>query len=419
LPIADGSSGSYQDALGFLFPRTQNYRFGLERTEALLDVLGRPDRLFPIVHIGGTNGKGSVATLVAEALEQSGWRTGLYTSPHLISFRERYRVDGIPIGEDAVASWVNLLRPTIEAVDATFFEVGTAIAFADFAARGTEIAVVEVGLGGRLDSTNVVRPVVSAVTHIALDHQKYLGDTLEEIAAEKAWIAKPGAPFVVGESRPELLEVLRREGERSVRSIAPEAALDLRAVPAGARFSGPLGLMGAHQRRNAAVAAAVLQAIPSPWAPGLSSIAAAFAAARVPGRLDRRGRWLFDVAHNPDGMRALVSAVRELDLPRPLHALVSILGDKAWPEMLVLLDEVIDRGVLTVAPSADTRRWDMEWLRRWLREPSRPPARASWSLVPDFREALGSVQEGAGTIVVTGSFHTVGDVMEVLGLGEV
>jgi dihydrofolate synthase/folylpolyglutamate synthase len=118
-------------------------------------------------------------------------------------------------------------------------------------------------------------------------------------------------------------------------------------------------------------------------------------------------------------MRALVRALRELDLPRPIHALVSILGDKAWPEMLVMLDEVIDRGILTVAPSADTRRWDMEWLRRWLKEPDRPPAHASWQLVPDFRQALDQVQEGAGTIVVTGSFHTVGDVMAELGLGDV
>jgi dihydrofolate synthase/folylpolyglutamate synthase len=418
LTIVDGRSRAYQEALDFLFPRTQNYRFGLERTEALLDALGRPDRVFPIVHIGGTNGKGSVATLVASALEQAGWRTGLYTSPHLISFRERYRVNGVPISEDAVASWVDFLKPVIEAEDATFFEVGTAIAFADFAARGTEIAVIEVGLGGRLDSTNVVRPVVSAVTHIALDHQKYLGDTLEEIAAEKAGIAKPGAPFVVGESRPELLEVLRREGERSVRALDPDATLDLRVVPAAARFTGPLGLAGAHQRRNAAVAEAVLQSIPSPWHPDSPAITAAFAAARVPGRLDRHGRWLFDVAHNPDGMRALVRAVKELELPRPVHALVSILGDKEWPEMLVILDEVIDRGVLTVAPSADTRRWDMEWLRIWLKEPDRPPAHAAWQLVPDFREAFREVQHGAGTVLVTGSFHTVGDVMAELGLGD-
>lgn len=414
---ADGESRAYRQALEYLFPRTQNYRFGLERTEALLEALGRPDRVFPVVHVGGTNGKGSVATLVAESLEAAGWRTGLYTSPHLISFRERYRVNGVPVSEAAVASWVEHLRPTIEAQDTTFFEVGTAIAFADFAARGAEIAVIEVGLGGRLDSTNVVRPLVSAVTHIALDHQKYLGDTLEQIAAEKAWIAKPGAPFVTGETRPGLLEVLRREGERAVQALDPAATLDFRVVPAGARYEGDLGLAGAHQRRNAAVARAVLEALPDPWRPGPAAIASAFASTRVPGRLDRHGRWLFDVAHNPDGMRALVAAIRDLDLPRPVHALVSILGDKAWPEMLVTLDGAIDRGVLTIAPSADTRRWDMEWLRRWLREPDRPPARASWHLVPDFREALREVQAGAGTIVVTGSFHTVGDVMEALGRG--
>ena len=417
--MVDGSSREYQAALDFLFPRTQNYRFGLERTQALLDALGRPDRVFPVVHIGGTNGKGSVCTLVADALETAGWRTGLYTSPHLISFRERYRVNGVPITEQAVASWVEFLRPAIEQHDATFFEVGTAIAFADFAARGVEIGVVEVGLGGRLDSTNVVQPVVSAVTHIALDHQKYLGDTLEEIAAEKAWIAKPGAPFVVGETDPRLLDVLRREGERSVRSLDPEATLELRIVPGDARYDGPLGLAGSHQRRNAAIARAVLDALPDRYRVSAPDIAASFAGARVPGRLDRHGRWLFDVAHNPDGMRALVRALRELEVPRPIHALVSILGDKAWPEMLVMLDGVIDRGILTVAPSADTRRWDMEWLRKWLREPDRPPAHASWQLVPDFRDALKQVQASAGTILVTGSFHTVGDVMAELGLGDV
>ena len=418
MAIAEGSSREYQAALDFLFPRTQNYRFGLERTQALLDTLGRPDRVFPVIHIGGTNGKGSVSTLIAETLETAGWRTGLYTSPHLISFRERYRVNGVPITEQAVAAWVEFLRSTIQREDATFFEVGTALAFADFAARGVEIAVVEVGLGGRLDSTNVVAPVASAVTHIALDHQKYLGDTLEEIATEKAWIAKPGAPFVVGETSPALIRVLRQEGERSVRSLDPAAELDLRLVPSDARYDGQLGLAGAHQRRNAAVARAVLDALPGRYRPGDPDVRAAFAGARVPGRLDRHGRWLFDVAHNPDGMRALVRALRELDIPRPIHALVSILGDKAWPEMLVTLDEIIDRGVLTVAPSADTRRWDTEWLTRWLREPDRPPAHASWQLIPDFKAALAHVQEGAGTVLVTGSFHTVGDVMAELGLGD-
>jgi dihydrofolate synthase/folylpolyglutamate synthase len=410
---------TYEEALAFLFPRTTTIKFGLGTTEALLERLGRPDRTIPAIHIGGTNGKGSVAALVAEALTANGFRVGLYTSPHLVSFRERIRVDGVPISEAAVATWTTELRPLIEALDATFFEVATTIAFADLVARGAEIAVIEVGLGGRLDSTNVVRPLVSAVTKIEMDHMKYLGDTLELIAKEKSWIAKPGAPFVVGETREDLLSVIRREADAAVASLAPGQRADLRVVPPAARWEGPLGLDGPHQRRNAAVAQAVLEALPLRWRPDPRVMAAGFAHTVVAGRLVRHGKWLFDVAHNPDGMRALVTALKADPPPGPVHALVSILGEKAWPEMLVQLDAVVDRGILTVAPSADTRRWDLEWLRRWLKDPTRPPARAEWALVPYFDEALAAAEFGAGTVLVTGSFHTVGDVMAARGLAEV
>jgi dihydrofolate synthase/folylpolyglutamate synthase len=148
-----------------------------------------------------------VSALVAGALGAAGWRVGLYTSPHLVSFRERIVVNGVPIPEDAVAMWTERLRPLMLEREATFFEATTAIAFADFAARGAEIAVVEVGLGGWLDSTNVVEPLVAGITKIARDHMKYLGDSLEEIAAEKAGIAKPGVPLVIGETDPHLVEV--------------------------------------------------------------------------------------------------------------------------------------------------------------------------------------------------------------------
>jgi dihydrofolate synthase/folylpolyglutamate synthase len=340
---------------------------------------------------------------------------GLYTSPHLISFRERIQVDGVPISEDAVAMWTGrLLSPVLER-KATFFEATTALAFADFAARGVEIAVVEVGLGGRLDSTNVVRPLVSGVTKIAQDHMKYLGDTLELIACEKAGIAKPGVPFIIGETDPALVEVLRREARRAVeRAAGPtdRRGHDIRVLPADYEWCGPLSLAGPHQRRNAAVAQAILTALPQPYRPTEQQIGRGFGSARVPGRLDRRGRWLFDVAHNPDGMRSLVAALAAIRPKRPIHALVSILGDKDWPEMLVQLDQAIDRGVLTIAPTAAARGWDIEWLGRWLRDPSRPPPHASWSLVPNFTEAIQKVQEGAGTMLVTGSFHTVGDVMQ-------
>ena len=410
---------SYQQALDFLIPRTTTIKFGLERTELLLGRLGDPHRVIPTIHIGGTNGKGSVTALVASALRAAGLRVGAYTSPHLVSFRERVTVDDIPISEAAVAMWTSQLRPLIERSEATFFEASTAIALADMVARGADIAVVEVGLGGRLDSTNVVMPLVSGVTKIALDHQKYLGETLQEIAAEKAGIAKPGVPFVIGEQEPALIEVLRREAWASVRRQDSAGIADVRVLPASYRWAGPLRLLGSHQRRNAAVAHGVVTALPARYRPDPAAIEQGFAAAFVAGRLDRRGKWLFDVAHNPDGVRALCQAIRELDLPRPIHALVSILGDKEWPEMLVHLDRVVDRGVLTVAPSALGRRWDLEWLRRWLVRLDRPPAEASWRLTEDFPEALGLVQEGAGTVLVTGSFHTVGDVMEAVGFQTV
>ncbi|MEO5799092.1 MAG: folylpolyglutamate synthase/dihydrofolate synthase family protein [Gemmatimonadales bacterium] len=410
---------TYESALEFLFPRTTTIKFGLDTTEALLAALGQPQQFYPVIHIGGTNGKGSVCTLIASALEARGLRVGLYTSPHLVSFRERIRVDGVPISEMAVSAWTAKLKPLIESSNATFFEVTTAIALADFAAREVDIAVIEVGLGGRLDSTNVLTPVVSGVTHIALDHQKYLGDTLELIAAEKAGIAKPGVPFVIGEPDPVLADVLKSAGADVVRRREPAGKFLPVVVPSEARWNGPLGLKGPHQRRNAAIAAAVLAELPATLRPSNEDTAAGFGSARLPGRLDRRGRWLFDVAHNPDGMAALVSALEAAPPEGPVHALVSILGDKAWPEMLVALDTVVDLGVLTVAPSADTRRWDLGWLERWLADPARPRARSRWRLVPDFHEALRVVEAGAGTVLVTGSFHTVGDVLEARGLSSV
>ena len=402
---------SYSQALDFLYPRTTTIKFGLDTTRALLAEVGDPHQVFPTIHVGGTNGKGSVVTLVAEALEEAGWKVGLYTSPHLVSFRERIRVNGTPISQDAVATWTTRLERSIRALGATFFEATTAIAFADFAARGVEIGVIEVGLGGRLDSTNVVTPLVSGITRIARDHMKYLGDSLQAIAKEKAGIAKPGVPFVIGEQDAHLVESLRVEAE-----VVRGSGEQISVVPPGQEWTGPLGLAGPHQRRNAAVAAAILQSLPRPWRPGPGQIEKGFVRAHVPGRFDRRGRWVFDVAHNPDGMRALVRALEDAGLPRPIHALVSILGDKEWPEMLVTLDGGIDKGVLTMAPTAAERGWNAAWLKEWLHRSDRPPARAQWALVPEFQQALATVQEGAGTVVVTGSFHTVGDVMVALGI---
>ncbi|HEV8305408.1 MAG TPA: folylpolyglutamate synthase/dihydrofolate synthase family protein [Gemmatimonadales bacterium] len=367
----------------------------------MLDVLGHPERHFPAIHVGGTNGKGSTCAFVAAELEARGLRVGVYTSPHLVSPRERVTVDGVPISEDAFARWTALLRPHIERLDASFFEATTAIAFADLAARGVDIAVIEVGLGGRLDATNVITPLVSVVTKIALEHTDYLGSDLKGIAREKAGIAKPGVPFVTGEPDPELRVELVREAER--RGADPVILVDTSRYPApGTR----LGLRGPHQITNAWVALAALNQLPAPFGGagsgerGAESFPASFANAYVPGRFDLRGKWIFDVAHNPDGMAVLVAALQQQAPPRPLHALVGIRNDKDWQRMLELLAPVVDRLVLTVPPSIPV-------LQRW--SPRELAGHAESE--PEFGAALARVQEGAATVVVTGSFHTVGDAL--------
>lgn len=314
-------------------------------------------------------------------------------------------MDGVPVSEAAVAMWTEQLRPLMLARDATFFEATTAMAFADFAARGAEIAVVEVGLGGRLDSTNVVTPVAAAVTSIARDHEQWLGTSLEAIAREKAGIAKRGVPFVIGERDPAVIEVLRTAAEAA-------GALPI-VVPADVRWQGALGLAGAHQRRNAAVAAALLGSMPEPWRPAEAAVAAGFESARLPGRFDRQGRWLFDVAHNPDGVAALTAELRRTAFPRPLNALIAILGDKDWRTMLGLLEPLVDQAILGFPPSAGTRAWLPEEVAAWINESA---DRSRWRIVQPFPRAVSMAGEGSGTTLVTGSFHTVGDAMAELGL---
>jgi dihydrofolate synthase/folylpolyglutamate synthase len=401
---------SFADACRFLFSRQAGrIKWSLGPTEALLAVLGNPERHFPSVHVGGTNGKGSTCAFIAAELEARGLRVGLYTSPHLVSARERILVNGLPISEDALAEWTTLLRPHIERSEASFFEATTAIAFADLAGRGVDIAVIEVGLGGRLDSTNVVTPLASVVTKIALEHTDYLGHDLKGIAREKAGIAKPGVPFITGERDPELREVLIQTAEAL--GAVPIVVVDTTRAPARGTV---LGLRGPHQWGNAWVALAALNALPAPFGPVGDDMPSSFAAAEIPGRFDVRegGRWIFDVAHNPDGIQVLVAALREYGPRRPLHALVGIRNDKEWRPMLARLLPEVDRVVLTVAPTVPShQRWIEEELGGWTtdRVIGQPVV-----FEPDFVRALELVQEGAATTLVTGSFHTVGDALAAL-----
>lgn len=325
-------------------------------------------------------------------------RVGKYTSPHLVDMRERIMVDGVPISREAVVEWTIRLRPLIDEHGISFFEATTAMAFADFAARGVDVAVVEVGLGGRLDSTNVLSPVASAVTHVALEHTEYLGSSLAEIAREKAGIAKPGVPLIVGEVDPALVAEIRTVAEAVGARVVP--------VPDGCEYDGALKLKGRHQRRNAAVARRVLEELPQAFGVRCEHIAAGFAAAELPGRFESRGKWIFDVAHNLNGFEALTETLSADVPPRPLHALVGILADKNWPAMVELLAKHVDRIYLTVPPdapegrknyySANERECDCEVIKEL-----------------NFSEALLKVS-AAATILVTGSVYTVGDAMRRL-----
>lgn len=389
---------TFEEACQFLFARQAGrIKWSLGPTEALLDVLGHPERHYPAIHIGGTNGKGSTCAFVAAELEAQGWRVGLYTSPHLVSPTERITVGGVPIGEDAFAAWTSLLQPHIERVDATFFEATTAIALADLASRGVDIAVIEVGLGGRLDATNVITPLVSAVTKIALEHTDYLGNDLKTIAREKAGIAKSQVPFVTGEADLEVRAELVGEAKR--RGAAPIVMVDTTLRP---RRDTKLGLRGRHQVANALVAHAILKALPAPFGPTGKNLPASFGIAYIAGRFELRGKWIFDVAHNPDGMRVVADALREHAhvIRRPLHALVGIRNDKDWRAMLDILRPVVDRLVLSVPPSIPV-------MQRWTIGELGGPI----SFEPDFERALQEIQDGAQTVLVTGSFHTVGDAL--------
>jgi len=369
-------------------------------------VVGNPQRHFRSLHVGGTNGKGSTAAFLESMLRAAGHRVGLYTSPHLVSFTERMQVDGVPAAETAVTAWTSRLEEAAVATRASFFEITTAIALADFAARGVEIAVVEVGLGGRLDATNVIDPLVAGVTRIALEHTEYLGADLAGIAREKAGIAKAGVSFMTTEPDPALVGAMAE--------VAESSKVRVERVPADLAAGYPLGLKGPHQLANASLALAMVRALPAPWRPDGEAERTGLAAARVPGRFDRRGPWLFDVAHNPDGVRALVAALREEELPRPMVAVVAVLKDKAWADMLDLLAPVVDGMILTRAPSAPAdREWELEEV---VGRKAEVGAEVVLAVEPDFARALARAKAAGRTILVTGSFHTVGDAMKSLGI---
>lgn len=434
LTIAHGTIGesrvdssAYAHALEYLFARTTGaFKFGLERTTALLAALGDPHRSFPALHIAGTNGKGSSVATAEAILRSKGLRVGAYTSPHLVDFRERIVVDGRFIPADEVVEFVERWTPTVESLGATFFEATTALAFAHFARRQVDVALIETGLGGRLDSTNVIEPIAAGVTTIDYDHTEYLGDTLEKIAAEKAGIFKPGHPAIVGERDPHVRSILanhaRQAGATPVRIVCEELDIgDVRVERSGTSFVlDGLGarrrlrtpLAGRHQAQNVAFALVLLDAAGPPYAATLDDAVSALDGIRVAGRFQREGRYIFDVAHNPEGAAVLADTLVEVQPSAPVVALFSVLGDKDWRQMLETLATQVSRFVATIAPSAPAGRvWRLDEVQQFAADRG-----ILMEIVADFDAALARASTEGETTLVTGSFHTVGDAMARLQL---
>lgn len=395
-----------------------------------LSDLGDPHRSYATIHVGGTNGKGSVTATVGSILTASGRRTGCYTSPHLCSFRERFVIDGTPIGEDAIIRYADEIRDTIVGHGMPFFEAVTLLAMHAFAREGVDVGVMEVGLGGRLDATNVIAPEVTAVTNVALDHAEYLGDTLAEIATEKAGIMKEGVPFFTAERSPEILALFERLAARAgtrVQVLEPASlsgvtvSRDHTTLTVGTERWGALELrtplVGLHQSANAALSVRIVESLADELRPDVEAVIQGVGSVVHPGRDElvrvRERNWLFDVAHNTAGVRTLVDTIDRLELPRPLVALVGVQGDKDWRSMLPALFSRVDAAVLTQPPTVlPERRWDPVSVA------DQVESLTVVRVVPDFIQAVASAEEraGEGTVVVTGSVHTVGGVMSLLGV---
>lgn len=317
------------ESLGWLHSTQQfGIKLGLDNTRRLLEATGNPEQRLEIFHIAGTNGKGSVCAMIDAILRASGRRSGLYTSPHLMDFRERIRVDGEMIPKEIVAGRLTDLRKISGAWDPapTFFELTTVLALGHFAEAACDYVVLETGLGGRLDATNAPRPLVSVITPIARDHSEWLGHTISEIAAEKAGIIKPGVPVISSPQLPEAEAVLRETAQRE------GAPIRFIAEP----WSGATALAGAHQKWNAALACAALEAAAVPCTE--SDMARGMQSVRWPARFQRLGeRVVLDAAHNPHAVQALVGTWREEFGDRKASVVFGAMKDKDYQSMIGLL----------------------------------------------------------------------------------
>jgi dihydrofolate synthase/folylpolyglutamate synthase len=412
---------NYPDSVQFLYSlgnEIKTAKLGLERIRAVLEALGRPQDRLRFVHVAGTNGKGSTCAMIESALRAAGRRTGLFTSPHLAEPTERIRIDGRPISADRFAEAFNRVH-SANALDlhTTYFETVTAMALLVFAEERVEAVVLEVGLGGRLDATNVVSPEICVITPVDFDHEAFLGKSLEAIAGEKAGILKPGVPAVFARQRPEAARVLdQRAAELSipVALTANWSVCDLELDARGSRFrlsgerdlrlAGPLA--GEHQVENAVTATVALARL------GIadSAIEDGIARTRWPGRLERvseRPEIILDGAHNPAGARALAAYIDRFYSHRRVRLIYGAMRDKAIDEISGILFPRAQQVIVTAPQQA--RALAPEALRDIV-------GHADLRTAPTLRDALALVQDASpqDVIFVTGSLFLVAEARAIL-----
>ncbi len=394
---AGAPSSAYTRELEWLYG-TQLFgiKLGLKNMRRLIDLIGLPGKAQRIIHVAGTNGKGSTSAMI-DALSRAGHHsTGLFTSPHLVHFTERIRVDGRPIPEAEAARRLRVIREKVAGWDPhpTFFEITTALGLWWFRDAGAQVIVLETGMGGRLDATNALTPRASVITPIGMDHTQWLGDTLAKIAAEKAGIIKPGVPVVSAPQEAEALEVIER--------VAAEKGAPLTVVDFP--WPGPVSLAGAHQRWNASVALAAMGAA------GLVAPPEALARVEWPGRFQRLGwdgRLILDGAHNAHGARALAATWSEVFGAEKAVVIFGAVATKDHADMMAALAPVAARFVFTTVnspravPAAELAA-------------AGPPGSA---VTASLAEALALAPRGAGDppVLVCGSLYLVGQALATLG----
>ncbi|MBC7948537.1 MAG: bifunctional folylpolyglutamate synthase/dihydrofolate synthase [Chitinophagaceae bacterium] len=403
------------------------YKEDLDNTIKLCSFLNNPERNFRSVHIAGTNGKGSVSHMLAAIFQSAGYKTGLYTSPHLKDFRERIKLNGEMISEEFVISFTDKIKPMISEIEPSFFEITVAMAFEYFSNERVDIAIIETGLGGRLDSTNVITPELSIITNIGMDHMNLLGDSLEKIAVEKAGIIKPGVPVVIGESRPETQRVFTRVAEErnAPMTIASQARqvtdwhwekhelwVDVADPHSTDHKHYRLDLPGIYQKKNLlTVLEACHQLRLKGWT--LEEPVVAKALMHVKKLTGLHGRWdivqhsptiVLDVAHNEDGMRQLIEQI-ELTDHHALHMILGFVKDKDVDNVLSLLPKTAH---YYFTQAAIPRALDAESLRE-----KAAHFHLSGKNYKDVNTALADAKAKAGRgdlVVVCGSVFLVGEV---------